>query len=159
MSKLRSPRLDCSMTMGTRPPSGDWEKPALVRGRAKSPVSNGLCMMCLWILVPLERPTSALAETSSSPAPALITILDARGGMREVGEPPHLAPTAHDSIEDQAGKAVERGHDHQSGDEDRGRESRHEMGVPIGNDQRHREDDAEQREQHADRAEELQGPL
>ena len=69
----------------------------------KSPVSNRLCMMCLQILMPLERLTSALPETSSSPA--RIARSPRRSTVREIGEPPDLVPAAHHRIEDQPGKA------------------------------------------------------
>jgi len=79
--------------------------------------------------------------------------------MREIGEPPHLAPAANHRIENEPGEPVEEGEDHQPGRQDRGRQPRHQVGVHVGDAERDREDHRQRRQQRADPAEEQHRPL
>src|SRR4029079_13278092 len=151
MSKLRSPRLDCSMTMGTScemmsrwSVTGDWF------------LSFGL------EATSARRTKGSSRSPAAGPSTALRAVAlpeRARGGMRKVGEPADLAAAAGDGVEDEAGKDAKHGDDDHSGNEDRGGHARHQPGREIGEDERDREEDREGHKKRPDAAVEQPRPL
>src|SRR3546814_12806918 len=124
MSKLRSPRFDCSMTMGTSALSG-------------SGILSCMRLFLLFIVVlPLHRVKCARLQEDSWHAalfaerkafrksePLLRPALDAfdasdvkfgRCGEGQIGQPPHFPPAPHHGVQDKAAHAVQRSDDHQA---------------------------------------------
>src|SRR5579863_843481 len=84
---------------------------------------------------------------------------DGKRGIRQIGQPLHLAAHRRHDIEDQSGEEAQETDDDQSHAEHGRRQPGHEPGFEIGLSERNRERDGDKDEGYADKTEKLQRAL